>query len=101
MIYRKGELSPASIDRDWPHQVALPANAQKLGQYAGRQIGGEAPTPCWQLVRGAKSGSRPAVRADRSKPAFRYWRAVISRVRTPSSSTYHSPMIILIAGNVS
>ena len=31
----------------------------------------------------------------------RYSRAVISRVRTPSSSTYHSPMIILIAGNTS
>ena len=27
-----------------------------------------------------------------------YSRAVISRVRTPSSSTYQSPMIILIAG---
>jgi hypothetical protein len=25
MIYRKGELLPASIDRGWPHQVALPA----------------------------------------------------------------------------
>ena len=28
----------------------------------------------------------------------RYSRAMISRVRTPSSSTYHSPIIILIAG---
>ena len=27
MIYRKGELSPAAIDRGWPHQVALPASA--------------------------------------------------------------------------
>jgi hypothetical protein len=26
-----------------------------------------------------------------------YSRAVISRIRTPSASTYHSPMIILIA----
>ena len=25
MVYRKGELSKASIDRGWPHQVALPA----------------------------------------------------------------------------
>ena len=24
MVYRKGELSKATIDRDWPHQVALP-----------------------------------------------------------------------------
>jgi len=25
MVYRKGELSKAMRDRDWPHQVALPA----------------------------------------------------------------------------
>ena len=25
MMYRKGELSATMIDRDWPHQVALPA----------------------------------------------------------------------------
>jgi len=24
MVYRKGELSKAMMDRDWPHQVALP-----------------------------------------------------------------------------
>ena len=24
MVYRKGELSKATIDREWPHQVALP-----------------------------------------------------------------------------
>lgn len=23
MVYRKGELSPAGVDRGWPHQVAL------------------------------------------------------------------------------
>jgi hypothetical protein len=28
---RKGELSPAMVDRDWPHQVAVPAE-QCLGQ---------------------------------------------------------------------
>ena len=33
MIYRKGELSPASIDRGWPNQVALPASACKQGGY--------------------------------------------------------------------
>jgi hypothetical protein len=27
---RKGELSPAMVDRDWPHQVAVPAQ-QCLG----------------------------------------------------------------------
>jgi hypothetical protein len=26
MTYRKGELSPASVDRVWPHQVALRAD---------------------------------------------------------------------------
>jgi hypothetical protein len=25
MVYRKGELNSAKIDRDWPHQVALTA----------------------------------------------------------------------------
>src|SRR5689334_2750098 len=24
MVYRKGELSRVAIDREWPHQVALP-----------------------------------------------------------------------------
>ena len=24
MVYRKGELNSGRIDRDWPHQVALP-----------------------------------------------------------------------------
>jgi hypothetical protein len=27
MVYRKGELTARRIDRDWPHQVALPADA--------------------------------------------------------------------------
>jgi hypothetical protein len=26
MSRRKGELSPARVDREWPHQVMLPAN---------------------------------------------------------------------------
>jgi hypothetical protein len=26
VVYRKGELSIARIDREWPHQVALPGN---------------------------------------------------------------------------
>ena len=25
MVYRKGELSKGTMDRQWPHQVALPA----------------------------------------------------------------------------
>src|SRR5437870_10877932 len=29
---RKGELSPARVDREWPHQVMLPAD-QCLGQH--------------------------------------------------------------------
>lgn len=27
MVYRKGELSGGTIDREWPHQVALPVEA--------------------------------------------------------------------------
>jgi hypothetical protein len=30
---RKGELSPTAIDRQWPHQVALPASASLNGGY--------------------------------------------------------------------
>ena len=30
---RKGELSPAGIDRGWPHQVALPARLCERGGY--------------------------------------------------------------------
>jgi hypothetical protein len=30
---RKGELSPAGIDRGWPYQVALPASACAGGGY--------------------------------------------------------------------
>lgn len=33
MIHRKGELSPAMIDRGWPYQVALPARASLNGGY--------------------------------------------------------------------
>jgi hypothetical protein len=33
MVYRKGELSPAGIDRGWPHQVALPAAVLLNGGY--------------------------------------------------------------------
>ena len=30
---RKGELSPAQIDRGWPHQVVLPARFCERGGY--------------------------------------------------------------------
>jgi hypothetical protein len=33
MVYRKGELSPASVDRGWPYQVALPASVSLNGGY--------------------------------------------------------------------
>jgi hypothetical protein len=33
VVYRKGELSPAGVDRGWPHQVALPASACENGGY--------------------------------------------------------------------
>jgi hypothetical protein len=32
---RKGELSPAAIDRGWPHQIALPARSCENGGYEG------------------------------------------------------------------
>ena len=28
MVYRKGELSKGTIDREWPHQVAVPADGE-------------------------------------------------------------------------
>jgi hypothetical protein len=28
---RKGELSPAGIDRGWPHQIVLPARFSERG----------------------------------------------------------------------
>lgn len=33
MVYRKGELSKAMMDRDWPHQVALPASTCRGHDY--------------------------------------------------------------------
>jgi uncharacterized protein CbrC (UPF0167 family) len=33
MVYRKGELSKGTIDRQWPHQVALPAARCAGGNY--------------------------------------------------------------------
>jgi len=39
MIYRKGELSPPSIDRGWPHQVASPASACEQGGYKALRCG--------------------------------------------------------------
>jgi hypothetical protein len=33
MVYRKGELSAAMVDRNWPHQVALPASLSLKGGY--------------------------------------------------------------------
>ena len=32
-VDRKGELSPAGVDRGWPHQVALPAAVSFNGGY--------------------------------------------------------------------
>jgi hypothetical protein len=33
MVYRQGELNSARIDREWPHQVALPAETVRLRYY--------------------------------------------------------------------
>jgi hypothetical protein len=37
VIYRKGELSPASVNRGWPYQVALPASACEQSGYKAIQ----------------------------------------------------------------
>jgi hypothetical protein len=34
MVYRKGEITGATIDRDYPHQVALPADTVQLHYWA-------------------------------------------------------------------
>jgi hypothetical protein len=33
VVYRKGELSKATIDREWPHQVALPGSQVSRDYY--------------------------------------------------------------------
>ena len=33
MVYRKGELSKGTMDRQWPHQLALPAARCTGGNY--------------------------------------------------------------------
>jgi hypothetical protein len=33
LVYRKGELSKGTIDREWPHQVAVPAERCLGGNY--------------------------------------------------------------------
>jgi hypothetical protein len=34
MVYRKGEIRGAMVDRDYPHQVALPADTVQLHYWA-------------------------------------------------------------------
>lgn len=38
MVYRKGELSAAEVDRRWPHQVAVRAHTVK-GKANGEAVG--------------------------------------------------------------
>ena len=33
MVYRKGEMTKATVDREWPHQVALPASQVSRDYY--------------------------------------------------------------------
>jgi hypothetical protein len=46
VIYRRGELSKATIDRDWPHQVALPAHRCTGGNYVTIHLFCEGLTLC-------------------------------------------------------
>ena len=46
MVYRKGELSPAGIDRGWPHQVALEASVSEGSGYKIVHDFGEALSLC-------------------------------------------------------
>jgi hypothetical protein len=48
VIYRRGELSKGIIDRDWPHQVALPAHRCAGGSYVTIRLfcKGEHLSPC-------------------------------------------------------
>ena len=46
VIYRRGELSKATIDRDWPHQVALPAYRWTGGNYVTIRLFCEGLTLC-------------------------------------------------------
>jgi hypothetical protein len=38
MVYRKGELSPAGVDRGWPYQVALKADLMQLFSRVAGQV---------------------------------------------------------------
>lgn len=44
--YRKGELSKGTIDRDWPHQVALPVERCLGGNYVTIRLFCEGLSPC-------------------------------------------------------
>ena len=46
MVYRKGELTKATIDRQWPHQVALPAYQCRGHQYVTLHLFCEALSLC-------------------------------------------------------
>jgi hypothetical protein len=46
VIHRKGELSKGTINRDWPHQVALPAERCMGGNYVTIRLFREALSLC-------------------------------------------------------
>jgi hypothetical protein len=48
VVYRRGELSKHTIDRDWPHQVALPAYRCTGGNYVAIHLfcGGDGLSLC-------------------------------------------------------
>ena len=46
MVYRKGEVSKGTIDRNWPHQVALPAARCGGANYVTMRLFCEGPSLC-------------------------------------------------------
>lgn len=38
MVYRKGELNSRRIDKGWPHQIALPAEATYGERYVAARL---------------------------------------------------------------
>ena len=81
MIWCKGELSAGTVSRDWPHQVALPANQLK------RRIGAD----CSVVVKcpgsaGGRSSPLHRVNRQREEPDNQRKAAAFVRWHEPDES---------------